>query len=477
MRFTILTLCLALSASLSPAWGGGPVTSGSADREAMRLVVYGNGMAQVEDVRRIDLPSGAVTVVFDAISPQLRPETVLLSGESLDVRAQSFRFDPLGQRRLLEEAVGQRVWVRRARDHHGGAGAESVEEGLLLSVVEGPVVRIGERIETPAPGDILFGELPAKLTPRPVLQAELQSGSAEARALMLRYLTGGISWRADYIATLDRERTRLDLQGFVGLTNQSGFDIEGATVRLLAGEVSQAGPQPLPRGPEMMAMAAEAGGAAADMSAARAESFSDRHLYSLPGLIGIARGEARQVGLLQADGVAVNKRFRLIGLVQPGRAPEEIGPLNPEIQITITNDEASGLGQPLPAGIVRIYQPLEATGSPVFVGAAPIRHTARGDEVELGLGRAFDISGRAWLTEFKRVSTTSGAYETGQRIELINGRDDPVTVEVVGQMPRGWRMLSETQSHEEESANRLRWDLDVPANGKASLEYRVRVTP
>jgi hypothetical protein len=166
--------------------------------------------------------------------------------------------------------------------------------------------------------------------------------------------------------------------------------------------------------------------------------------------------------------------------VQVGRGPEEAGPLNPEIIIEVENSKEAGLGLALPGGTLRVYQPLEGDqveGDSIFIGAATLKPTAEDEEVELSIGRAFDITGRSRLTDFQRISNTTGAYETSGEVEVRNARSDDVIVEVLAVLPRGWKMLDESQEHQSESANRIRWDLTVPANGKAKLAYRIRVTP
>ncbi len=228
-------------------------------------------------------------------------------------------------------------------------------------------------------------------------------------------------------------------------------------------------------------MAAEAIALDSGGSQVATAQFADRHLYSLPGKIDLAQGETRQVRLFEAEGVPVTKRYRLEGLVQVGRGPEEAGPLNPEIIIEIENSKEAGLGLALPGGTLRVYQPLNgdpgASGDSIFIGAATLKPTAEDEEVELSIGRAFDITGRSRLTDFQRISNTTGAYETSGEVEVSNARSDDVIVEVLAVLPRGWKMLDESQEHQSESANRIRWDLKVPANGKAKLAYRIRVAP
>ena len=125
-----------------------------------------------------------------------------------------------------------------------------------------------------------------------------------------------------------------------------------------------------------------------------------------------------------ARDLPVTRRYRLEGLVQAGRGAEETGPLSPEILIELANEAKSGLGRALPGGSYRVYQPTDSKGPAIFVGESRLGHTAEGETLEIALGRAFDITGRGWLLDYKRISNTTGAYELAQRVEIANAKEE-----------------------------------------------------
>ncbi len=469
-----LSLAVALLLVLTgvPAKAQLQLSSDAGDREALTVIFYDSGMGQVEEWRLVSLPGGDSGLLLEDVARNLRPETVRLAIEGAALLARSFRFDPLSQRRLLEEALGGRVLYRRVNPADGSESFEPVE---LLSLAEGPVIRRANRIEAVLAADISFNRLPEGLTARPVLAAEFRAAEGGQRRLSLGYLAGGFSWQADYALTLDAEATKGALEGAVTLHNGSDLDLAQARVYLVAGEVAQAGPPP--GQPVMRAVAMEMSAMApAPMPTAR--SFSDRHLYSLPEPVDLAAAGSRQVPLFAvARDLPVTRRYRLEGLVQAGRGAEETGPLSPEILIELANEAKSGLGRALPGGSYRVYQPTDSKGPAIFVGESRLGHTAEGETLEIALGRAFDITGRGWLLDYKRISNTTGAYELAQRVEIANAKEEAVTVELLARLPRGWQMLEETSQHEQLSASRLQWPLQIPAGGTTRLEFRIRVTP
>src|SRR6185312_15132820 len=97
----------------------------------------------------------------------------------------------------------------------------------VLGANNGVVLKVGDHIETmPGSADatrrIEFDGLPANLRSRPTLSMAVNSGAAVNRDLMLTYMTGGLDWKADYVANLAPDEKSLSLQGWITITNTSG---------------------------------------------------------------------------------------------------------------------------------------------------------------------------------------------------------------------------------------------------------------
>ncbi len=461
-------LLLATAGEAVPAQAQKSVTVGAEARSTLDLTIYNRDLGLVQESRQVAFQQGGNLIRLTDVSPSLQAETLSLEGEGLRLVEQSFLFDLLSPRRLLEESVGKTVWLVRS---HPQTGEDLLVEAELLSVTNGVLLKVGDRIETAEAGRIAFRDLPAGLPEKPTLEARLESASAGERPLSLQYLTGGLTWQADYRAALNADEDRLDLTGLVTLTNTSGIGYPDARLRLVAGEVNQ-GPKAAPqyRGTAMMAEAA------APAPGMPAQQAGDQHLYQVPHPVSLSDRETKQVVLLESAQVPVTKEFRFEELVTAQGGPEEIGPVSAAVVLRFDNDaKAGGPGKPLPAGTVRVYGPVGYDdGSSIFLGEDRIGHTPDGEEVKLAIAKAFDVTGRSRVTAFERLSNKS--YESAQEITIANAKDEAVQVKVVGQFPAGWRMLEESAAHEAEAANRVVWTLEVPAGGETKLTYRVRVT-
>ena len=447
-------------AGLPAPAGADEIPVGAADRAGLTVTIYNDGLALIGDRREVTLAPGPNRLAFLDVSAALQPETARLRVADAVVIEQGLAFDPLTRTRLLQDAVGKTVRVVRT---HPETGAETTEDATVLSVAEGVVLRIGDRIETDPPGRIVFADVPAGLRARPTLVATVEAAAAGRRAVELDYLTGGLSWRADYVAELDAAEERLDLDGWATLNNASGADYRDAELRLVAGAVHRATPGIAMR-QDVMTMQAEAAPAMAESAP------SEYHLYRLDRPVTIADNETKQVALLSGAGVPVAREYRFVNLGRDVMGEER--PVNATVRLAFENTKAGGLGLALPAGVIRFYRRDEA-GRALFLGEDAIAHTAEGARVELTLGQAFDVTALARQTAFERPSER--LIEVAFEIVLENAKPTPVTATVVEEMAGEWRVLEESHKHERTAAQRAEWRVPVPAEGRAVLTYRVRI--
>jgi hypothetical protein len=447
-----------------------------ADQQSVAVTIYNENLALVKDTRRVTLDMGPNRLALREVSGRMRPETAQLRSlsnpGSLALLEQNFDFDLLTPAKLLEKYVGRAVRIVRT---HPTTGAESVETATVLAANSGVVLKIGDRIETGLPGRIVFDGVPPNLRDRPTLVTELASSRAGAQTVELSYLSGGLSWKADYVAELNAADSALDLNGWVTLTNVSGTAYPNARLQLVAGDVN--------RVRDEMRFAAKAAGMAMRVAEApRAmaeESLFEYHLYTLQRPTTIADRQTKQVALLGASAVPVRKELVLQGNDYYYRS--SIGHLGQKMKVGVfvqfENREAAHLGMPMPKGTVRVYKK-DSAGNAQFVGEDAIDHTPKNESVRLKLGEAFDVTADKKQTDFKRRDTYSPwsyVHESAYEIALKNAKKEPVTVIVREPVPGDWTMLEQSHKHAKAASGTAEWKIQVPAEGSATLKYRVLV--
>ncbi len=444
------------------------------DQQQVAVTIYNENLALVKDQRRIALDKGMNRLAWRDVSARIMPETALLRsmavGEGVTLLEQNFDFDLLTPQKLLDKYVGQSVTVIRTNP---ATGVESSEVATVLSTNGGVVLRFADRIETGLPGRLAFRSVPDNLRDRPTLVISFMAPATDERPMELSYLTGGLSWRADYVAELNPADDRLDLNGWVTLTNVSGSRYPNAKLQLVAGDVNRVREEMnFEQDGRVMKAASMAAPAMAE------ESLFEYHLYSLARPTTIAEQQTKQVALLSASRVPVHKELLLQG--RDYYYHSSYGDLGQKMKVGVFvefENKGGGLGVPLPKGVIRVYKK-DAAGNAQFVGEDRIDHTPRGEKVRLKLGEAFDVTADKKQTRFQKIAGTSRystVIESAYQIELKNAKDEAVTVRVMEPVPGDWEMLAESHPHQKPTSNTAVWQIQVPAKGKTVLDYRVRV--
>ena len=445
------------------------------DQTELAITVYNSDIALVRDVRQLQLARGTASLRFMDIAATVNPATVhfrsLTEPGRVRVLEQNYEYDLLEPDKLLRKYVGRDVTLVRTRQEGGSTRQEEVT-ARLLSFNSAPVWKIGDEIVTGMHADhIRFPELPESLFSRPTLIWTVENEGAARHRVEASYLAGKLAWNADYVLTVLKDDKAADLNGWVTLSNNSGTAFRNASLQLVAGDLNRVR-QALGK-MVAMEMADARNAAAAPMAQ---ESFSDYHLYTLGRKTTINNNQTKQVSMLEGSGVPVQKRYVVEGQQFYYRNAAHPGsPLKDVVQVyyQFRNEVKSGLGMPMPAGVVRVYQE-DSRGAVQFVGEDRITHTPKDETLNLKIGNAFDVICERKQTDFEKIS--SGVYEVEYEITLRNHKAVPVTIEVNEPIGGTWRMLQTSHAHTKTEAWAARFEVPVAKDGESVLRYRVRVT-
>ena len=468
MRYMLL-LATALGAAASPLLAQSEPSSSPTAQGDVAVTIYNNDRALVEDRRVLNLPAGRSRQEFRDVSAQIQPETVTLSGRGIGIVEQNFDFDLLSPTALMQNAVGQTVTLVRVNPATGG---ELRERAKILAANGGVVMQIGDRIEVlrddGLPTRVIFDQVPASLRARPTLSVTMQSDAGGARPVTLTYLTPGLGWAADYVALFDEANGRMDIQGWVTLTNNSGTPYVNASTLLVAGAVGRAGggygnygryPPPPPPPPPPPAGAIRGAGT----ETAGRERLGDFYLYPLPERTTIADKQTKQVSFLDVHGAPAARGYEFNN---PWLSTSE-QPLSAFTVLRFSSSREGGLGDALPAGTIRVYQK-DARGNPQFVGEHQIGHTPMGSQIGLATGQAFDIKVRPVVEERTRVA--GDRWRTRMRYTLTNASPKPLTVDLFQSGLAGdTRITTESVKSTRPNADQAHWSIPLAANGDATV--------
>ena len=372
----------------------------------LSISIYNNDLALVRDIRSVDFKQGLNTVALEGVASSIKPASVMITGDRIKVLEQNYDFALLTPQNIIEKTVGEIVKTVRVNP---ATGKREFDQAKLISYQQGkPVLLFDYGVEPNFDGQIVLEKLPEDLSQKPTLAAKISSLQSEKKDITLAYLTNGISWKTNYVAGIKNDE-KLDLTGWVSITNNSGVAYENVKVQLIAGVVNQVPEyQSMSRGVMMKAMA-YSDSFVADNAAAGAieqESFSAYQLYTLPNRTSIQNNQTKQMALIEQTDVKYEKEGRLHSrLYLNGDNSSSFKKAHPDMYYILNNEQESNLGIPLPQGTVRFYEN-DSKGNLQFIGENNIKQTAKGEKLELRLGEMFDVFVSGKSSDARKISDT-----------------------------------------------------------------------
>ena len=432
---------------------------------SVNVTIYNENRALIKDERTVDLVAGINELAFQGVSKDMMPQTALLKGNGLSTLEQNFNFDLLSRDSLLQKSVGQEVLAEYIDPATGQINRVTAE--VLAYNDHKPVLKIDEKIETDYPGRIIFNSIPENLRAQPTLTVTTQSEKEGQETVELDYLTSGLSWKADYVAKLNADESKMTLNGFVTLSNRSGADYRNALLQLVAGDVNMVREYSRNADFDTSFKVALAAPQSASMEA---ESFADFYIYTVPHKTDVLSNQTKQVALLSAADITTTKTYEL-RLPRHLLHTSEERDMKPNIYMTFDNTRENRLGTPLPKGTIRLYKE-DAKGNVQFVGEDRIKHTADKEKVRLYVGSAFNLTANLKRIAIRRMTEKMqlGSYE----ITLKNGADADAQIQVTLDVPDHSKIIDESQKSERINSNQIRWIVSIPTKGETKLTYKVQ---
>lgn len=476
-------LILSLTTILAGIARAEPVLLENKDN-SLSLSIYNSDLALVKDIRPANLTTGGNEVIFNGVAEHIQAETAIIYGNGIKVNEQNYSYNLMSYDNLIKQYINKEVMTLRENPYNGEYISE---DAVLIGYADGnPILQFEYGIDAAFPGHIVFPNVPAGLSNKPILTANLEVMQGGKQNLYLAYLTSGLSWKTDYVANVISE-DKLDLTGWVTITNQSGIDYEKAKIQLVAGDVNTAHQvmRPMMLRSKGMVM----GFNSMDMEASASitpESVNSYELYTLPRMVTLRNHQDKQISLIERKNVTYKKEFNLTSPLHfMNGYNNEFEKQHPLITYVVENSEHSNLGISLPSGTVRFYKN-DSGNNLQFIGSDIIGNTAKEDTLRLNLGEAFNISvnGKIVNSKTKEVSRSIKnkcteirlLYTYDASITVNNAEDSDNTVVVKQNFSKDFNITKETIEGKNKNSKTRQWEISVPKNSKASLDFTVELT-
>ena len=435
---------------------------------------YTPGYALVDSTLRYTVASGANTITLTHLPRAIDSSSATLRGAGVRVDSQRFLAPPSGAEAVLATAIGQRVAVE-----HTSGGARQVDNGILVAAGEGLTLALPDGRTKVIRQYDNFSLLDGERQPpaEPTLRWQVSAQEAGERKLEFSYATGGLAWRAEYLARVaPGEDCKLALEGAAMVANQSGVSFRNVALTLVAGEpnrVREDAPQ------RVRAMAAPAPAPVADAGGIEPRRSGEYYAYPVPQRSSLMQASIERVPLFPPlPGITCERGYRTRPALEPWIPPRPLtspgynngsGAQPVTAAVSFANSREAGLGRPLPAGRVRVFEAGD------FLGESQLGHTPEGADIHLDVGVAFDLTAERERRNF-RVDLGGRNMTESFAVTVRNAKDTPVKVIVDEPLPRwtDWEITSSTVPGDKRDAQHVEFDLEVPAKGERVLEYTVR---
>ena len=479
------------------------------------LTIYNQNFAVVRDSVSLDLKAGVNEVQFTETTAHLEPDSVILrdpAGKAnLQILEQNYRNDPISQELLLSIFEGKTIdflvnlpeqpakivqgkVIRSGYVAHAQQAMQRYGQRYAMAQsamaygntgMSQPIIEVEGKLRFSLPGQPLFPQLEGDTILKPTLDWRIQANKAGKVEAELAYVTGGMSWEADYNVVAPEEGELLDLVGWVTMDNQSGKTFENATIKLMAGDVSKI--QPGENGLRQEFAAGMAKAADQVSGAVTEKTFEDYHLYSLARATTLRDRETKQVEFIHAAGVESQKVYVYDGMkidwqryrghsMENMRNNQELGnESDPKVAIMreFLNSEANHLGMPLPKGRVRFYKQ-DDDRQLEFTGENTIDHTPKDETLRVYTGNAFDLVGERRRTNYK-IDTSKNYIDESFEITLRNHKKEAVEIRVAEHLFRWftWEIKEGSDSFEKTNAQAIEFRVQLQPDEERKIRYTV----
>lgn len=479
------------------------------------LTIYNQNFAVIRDSIALDLKAGTNTFQYTGATVHLEPDSVILRDSAgrteLRILEQNFRAEPVseglllnlfegkeidfevltpssGERRLVRGKIVRSGYVPHSRGMQMYGGGNYAARQVAYSQGGGgqPIVEVQGKLMFALPGRPVFPALATDAILKPTLDWRIHSGRAAKLDAELSYVSGGLSWKADYNIVAPETGDRVDVTGWITMDNQSGKNFENARIKLVAGDVSKVQPAQFERLQQFSSL--QSGSAGAPQVTER--SFDEYHLYTLPLATTLHDRETKQVEFLRASNVASARiyiydgakiDYQRYGRWDPNAVrnqPEYGTESNPKVWVMreFDNTEANSLGIAVPKGRVRFYRRGDA-GALEFTGENNIDHTPRGEKVRVYTGDAFDVVGERKRTNFTTDHNRRMLDESFE-IRLRNRKKEAVDARVVEHLYRGtnWQLTAQSSRHNKTDSKTIEFPVRVEPDKELVLTYTAHYT-
>ncbi|MFC1485190.1 DUF4139 domain-containing protein [bacterium] len=441
------------------------IKSNYEDRKSLDLTIYSNNMAFVKEVRQVKFPKDISNLCLQDIPYSLIPNSIFLVSlnypKDFEILEQEYRYDLGSNNDLLNKFIGKEVKVVKFSD----ISADMYEQkAVLLKAGQSKILSIDNEIYLNFPGEIVVNS--ENVITKPCVSAKCEVVRSKSHEILISYLVDNMNWDAGYNLFI-KKNDRADLKSWMNITNNSGLDYTDANIKVIAGDVKreEAGSSRY-RG---FLMKAAVSPDAANAATFREKAVSQYYSYEIPYKTSINNGSTKQISFLDLKDLEIQEKLVLknrgIYLFTRYRDPVEKEYFDNNVKIKNTTESN------LPKGNIRVYKQIEKNNVE-FIGESSINNTAKDEEIEITLGKSFDVYAKRKQMDYKKISNNIHVSEW--QIKIFNKKDKVIRVEVVDFLSGDWNIMDNNTKYKKLTSSSIKFDLNIKPNSEVIIKYSVK---
>ncbi len=422
-----------------------------------KVTVYNNNLGVIKEVREVQLNKGISELKITDVASLIDPTSVHfeLNGTVLE---QNYRYDLVGMDKVLNKYIDKNIQLYNEKGE--------LIEGTLLSSQGNQIVLLSKNggltmLPNVDKYRIAVESLPEGLITKPTLVWLTDVKSAGKQNINLSYQTGGMNWSAEYVAVLNENDTKLDINSWVSIANNSGTTYKNAELKLVAGDVNMV-KEDLGYG-DIRPMFKEAA-TTSSANQFKEKEFFEYHIYNLERKTTLENNETKQISLFTANDVSATKKYIYSG--------NNYSNSKVKVVVMFENTDKNNLGKPMPKGKFRLFK--KDGESLEFIGEDFIDHTANKETVKLKIGEAFDIVVEDKQMDEKRFSDRVSEFTW--EVKFKNRKKEDVTIDVERFLGNNWEITETNFKYDKENANKVVFKVPVKADSETTLKFKVKYT-
>ncbi len=427
-------------------------------RKSLNVTIYNDDLGVIRDLRTLDLKKGASEVKVTDVADQIDMTSVHIKLDG-NVIEQNFQYDLVSFLKVLQKYIDKEIELISDQTIISGTLLSATTNQIVIRKKNGGLLML-PKIDT---YQISVGSLPEGLITKPTLVWQLVSNKDGKQDVEISYQTSGMRWSAEYVAVLDEKDTKIDLNSWVSLTNNSGTSYPNANLKLVAGNVNRVYDLRSIAREGIQSLKGRTAGAYDSEPQFQEREFFDYHIYDLQRQTTLANNETKQISLFEASDIKINKKYHYnsSGSATNGKA---------DVIIEFENKKENNLGMPLPAGKVRVYKKDEK--SLEFVGEDMINHTPKDEMLKLKIGQAFDIVIEEVETDSKQIAKST--WDRTYKVTLKNRKSEDIEIEVQRTIWGIAEVLESSVKYIKKDANNILFNVPVKKGQELEFTYKIR---